>query len=356
MAKRRFANATGEGVQQSRDAQKAVRSAGSDSNKIFKPGTNARLAMPKWRGRLPMTIRPLPCVDNTSETGLAGTRFDPEEQSLQAWALKTPIIHYMGFSDCKQYSFIPFDVNKELAGEEVRANNPYMVLQNAFSRLKKSKKAMMKGKNVITEKDRLDWLDYTKSDGQEGDEGCMPFPKFDWLVQALLYQNVDDLFVSNGNPPRGISSDDFLQVACIRDGAFKQVISALWKPFPGMKDKDPANFSEDEYYGHGNIVDPVTGKFITIYRLDKHKEVLRLQGCKKFPSDDLRGYAAYIHRKFVCMSETGQKMTIDADYDTKYPGFLERSLCDWPKLIHIVEEEELCTMMARAYKRDPLIL
>lgn len=350
MAKRQFRNATGKSNKRMRETQSTSSGNVNPGNKIFKPGVRAGLTSPKWKGLHPMTFRPLPCVD--PETGdLAGTRYD--EAELHAWAVKFPMVYYAGFKDCQQFSFVAFD---PLGDARKNESNPYLILQDRLRQVEKTHKAMLGGVDLIRKKDRFDWVDYTSSKQGAEHFGCVPYIKWDWLIQGLVYQNDKEIYVDSGNPPRGAGDNDWTQVIALRRKTFEEILRRIWERYEDMENAEFDGTNEEEIYRYGNLVDPQQGKFITVFRHDTHKTVVQQGVDLEAIHPDTKGYSSQIHDQFVYTLPTGQQRRIDPNYEDKYPGLLERAIWDWDKLLYIPEHEELAVWLARAYKKDPLLL
>lgn len=214
---------------------------------------NVSLVLPRFKQRLPLTIRILPALDPETQQPIF-YRHSQLENDFTDWIRQAQIASFVG-QEQKQTSFILFDPRKLQEGYSVD-RNPYVVLYWAFRQAIKEGAAYVGTKNVMT-------TYWAKLHAQR----AISKPRSTYWVQALVYANGDRLYVDKGTPPRGASPMDTTPVIQIPRTAG----DSLCRLLNHMKEEYRGDTSDlASLFTYGDITDPVNGKFVTFYNPAVH--------------------------------------------------------------------------------------
>lgn len=338
-------------TRQRRNVVQTSRGTGPKDDRTLKSTAGVNLTRPAYSGSRPLVIRILPNMNPDVPGDFDLTRLSSDPGDFSEWAVSAPAARYIGMD--QKFTFLLYDpLNEDYDARE----NPYEVFHSAIRSAVRVGEARIGNRNVMSSK----WASYMPL----GANQCIDKPKFVTFYQALVYQNYNDVYVKGGDLPLG-ARDNMINVVQISTHAHKKLIDLLEQEKPNYEG-DPNDWRNR--YTYGDIVDFNAGKFVVIYN-PKSQSLSELTGevTQTIMDDDSsndsgrdsseeRGYSVAILDKF-CYVNNGRRYSKKAELSSlEYFDRVKQNVRWWDDILHFPSHEEICRMMAVAYRSDPDLL
>lgn len=311
-------------------------------DKTVKPGAQVEIIRPSFDGSR-LVFRPLPCFYDEDKRQLEPCRLNLSYGGMSDWVRTYQVARYVGH-DAK-FTFI---VYRPARGYD-RMTNPYLILQRAISQAvyNNDASAELVWNSMITGK--------TKKLARPGDVT---------FIQAFVFEHRKKVYLGGELSPRGTGKSDMTPVVQLPPsvtGRFQEIANEVKKGYRG----DPTDAEAGMVYG--DLVSPKYGRFLSVYNSEEAATgtIPDDVGTEELSWD--AGGSNDANKKNAGGAKGYDLEVLDKYAPPRARGFIGPSLADkvdvirnrvqfWDDILHFPSHEEICVMMAQAFKSYPKML
>lgn len=331
------------------DYSKPMSKAPKDDRTLNRKGPQVEIVRPKWNGTAPMTFRPLPMTCAEDPELFDPTRLTTDEYDFSDFWRGLPAVKYVGID--QKFTFLAYDPRRAVEENyNPRQDNPYHVLYNAvMDAVKKTGEAIVKGKDVMTGK----WSPLVN----DGPMKAFNAPTKMYFMQGVIFESDGELYVKGGSPPKGLRDGDLPQIIELSKSAGEKLAQKLNMLNPDYNgDTEVGN--QHEMYLYGDLVDIVHGGFVTLFNPKKHHNVSdAFEDFDDDSGDDDGGFQSWgvaINPEFQIIAKR-QPVVFTGDL-SEHVERIRKALVPWDEILYFPSDEEICRMMAQAFRSMPTLL
>jgi len=266
-----------------------------------------------------------------------------------------PAAKYVGVDN--KFTFLLWDPVSERMGEYDPRSNPYVILNRAI------RDAVDEGEAILG-RHRLNISKWAPLVSDRSKKKAFSSVTKLYYSQGLIYQHRDEIFVKDGQPPKGARENDLPQIIQVSKTGGEDLANLLNETHEGFTG-DTDNHAE--YYVYGETVDLVDGSFITFYNPEKHNldtEVIDATDDDNIEEEnevevagnsrEFKGWKAQVDREFFYVNKR-RRRKCKADI-TKYAKSIGKNLQWWDDVLHIPTHDEICMYLANGFRSIPNLI
>ena len=331
----------------------------------FSKDAQLTVVRPRWKGDFPLVFKALPAIDPDDLHTLLAARKSSEDNDYTDWMRSLPGLKYVGID--RQISCITYDPRWKRSRGYNPHENPYNVLYSSiYDAVENNGEAILGGRNVFTGK----WNIALKK------KMCSTKNKLTF-IQGAIFINNDKNYVLGGKAPLGLGADDLPVVVEMQSiSSIKSLIKSLCARPEKRADSNDILGS----FVHGDPTSLTDGSYFCVYNPKKHTDRLAmLNGQQKLSASDddeeveydddisdddssregddkkFQGWEATLFKDLYYHKKDGKRVKAKPDLTPFADTIRERHLW-FDDILHIPETEELCLMLAQAFKSMPKML
>ena len=325
-------------------------------DRTIKRSVQVELLRPAWNGTLPTTVRPFPMFCAEDPTRFDPTRLSTDAYDLSDWIRSMPAAKYIGVD--QKFTFLlwdPVDVTNGLYDPNV---NPYVVLYRAI------RDAVDEGEAILGRR-RLNISKWAPLVSDRSKKKAFSSVTKLMYVQGLVYQHREDIYVKDGQPPKGAREGDLPQIVQGSKTANDEIANMMNETVDGY---NGSTDDHEAYYQYGEPIDFEHGKFLTLYNPEKHtvdmdlgpddggdpEEEVAEEEASQQSSRQFKGWKARFDDEFLYINKS-RRRKCGADI-TKYADAINRNLMWWDDILYVPPTEEICLWLASAFRSLPTML
>lgn len=330
---------------------------GRGNNKILRPDAEGiKLMKPQWeKGMFPTTLRLMPAMDPDTRAVLP-YRLSGEPDEFSDFYRTYSVANFVGLD--MQVSFIMFNPAATRHGYD-QGTNPYQVLVREIADAVKEGTAMLGRRECITPK----WFKL----GPKGDskKKALTWPKKMGFAQAFVYTHEEKTY----RTPLGLGPKDPGVIMEFPESALGRLVSLMNLQRPGYTGPS------DDYaraFKFGDITNLATGRFITLYNPQYHKNLDRHMSLKQesveffngfeYEQGDMNSWRVALHQQLV-YREGGQNVVVKLqDLADMQAEVIQRKIwlsdaLNVPKRNEMdAWHQQVCIWLASAFRSMPDVL